>query len=266
MTWALQDAPGVPTHLVAVLMGLANHADERGKGSYPSQATIAEYARKGERAIRKDLKELVSLGLVVVSDDQSPAARIRTDSRPVVYDLRMDLRKEAGGTVGPPGTTVPPGTEDPPADTPEPGQEQATTGTTGPGGTTVPGGTTGSNEGACSSDEPTVNHKTSSSKKSSRTRGTRIPDDFTVTPEMVAWCRSECPDVNGQRETQKFFNYWQAKTGAGATKLDWNATWRNWMLNAADRASPQSSSPPKANGHQPYQRQTDPNAYSGGIQ
>lgn len=65
-------------------------------------------------------------------------------------------------------------------------------------------------------------------------RATRIPDDFTVTPEMVAWAQRECPHVNGKRETQKFINYWQAKSGKDATKLDWPATWRNWMLNATD--------------------------------
>lgn len=72
-----------------------------------------------------------------------------------------------------------------------------------------------------------------------RSRGTRIPDDFTVAPAMVAWARANCPNVDGQRETVKFINYWTARSGREATKLDWPATWRNWMLNAAERA-PQS--------------------------
>ena len=39
----------------------------------------------------------------------------------------------------------------------------------------------------------------------------------------------------------------EGKTGKDATKLDWPATWRNWMLNAAERsgaASNGSGSPP----------------------
>lgn len=68
-----------------------------------------------------------------------------------------------------------------------------------------------------------------------RARGTRLPVDFTVTPEMVAWARERCPGVDGRRETEKFENYWRSKTGAQATKLDWPATWRNWMLAAAER-------------------------------
>ncbi len=68
-----------------------------------------------------------------------------------------------------------------------------------------------------------------------RARGTRIPDPFPVTPEMVAWARERVPGVDGRHETEKFANYWRAKTGQGATKLDWVATWRNWMLAASER-------------------------------
>jgi hypothetical protein len=34
-------------------------------------------------------------------------------------------------------------------------------------------------------------------------------------------------------EAVKFLNYWTAKSGAGAAKLDWSRTWQNWVLNAA---------------------------------
>lgn len=36
-------------------------------------------------------------------------------------------------------------------------------------------------------------------------------------------------------EAEKFTNYWTAKTGASATKRDWSATWRNWILNVLER-------------------------------
>jgi len=101
---------------------------------------------------------------------------------------------------------------------------------------------------------------TSSTKKSSseRKRGTRIPDDFKVTPEMHAWAKEHVPELGGLRETEKFINYWRAKSGASATKLDWPATWRNWMLTAAERLAPRS-------GHKPYTNPTDPDAYSKGL-
>jgi hypothetical protein len=71
-----------------------------------------------------------------------------------------------------------------------------------------------------------------------RKRGTRIPGDFTVTPDMVTWARSEVPGVDGRAETAKFMDYWRAATGRGATKLDWTATWRNWMRRAAEQQPP----------------------------
>lgn len=69
-----------------------------------------------------------------------------------------------------------------------------------------------------------------------RKRGTRIPDDFTVTPDMVAWAKDRAPNIDGRRETEKFVNYWRAKSGANATKLDWPATWRNWIMRAGENA------------------------------
>jgi hypothetical protein len=86
--------------------------------------------------------------------------------------------------------------------------------------------------------ETETDTKTEEAKaSSSRTkRGTRIPADFIATPEMVAWAREHAPTVDGPRETAKFVNYWQAIAGAKGVKLDWVATWRNWLLNAAERA------------------------------
>jgi hypothetical protein len=68
-----------------------------------------------------------------------------------------------------------------------------------------------------------------------RKRAKRIPEDFAITESMREWGRENAPTVDGQTETVKFINYWQAKAGRDATKLDWVATWRNWMLNAKER-------------------------------
>lgn len=36
-------------------------------------------------------------------------------------------------------------------------------------------------------------------------------------------------------EAERFRNYWTAKAGREAAKLDWPATWRNWILTASER-------------------------------
>ena len=43
-------------------------------------------------------------------------------------------------------------------------------------------------------------------------------------------------------EHEKFCNYWHAKSGQQATKVDWPATWRNWIIKAAEET-------PRRNGH-----------------
>ena len=65
-----------------------------------------------------------------------------------------------------------------------------------------------------------------------RKRASRLHDDFQVSAEMKAWAATKAPNADLGIETEKFINYWVAKSGKDATKLDWNATWRNWILNA----------------------------------
>ena len=63
-------------------------------------------------------------------------------------------------------------------------------------------------------------------------RATRLPADWAPTPDQIAWARSERKDINPATEASKFRDYWIAKAGRDASKLDWDATWRNWVRNA----------------------------------
>src|SRR5690606_34313998 len=57
-------------------------------------------------------------------------------------------------------------------------------------------------------------------------RGRRIPEPFIVTREMREWALTEVPTVDVDAETRSFVDYWRGRAGAGATKVDWVATWR----------------------------------------
>jgi hypothetical protein len=57
-----------------------------------------------------------------------------------------------------------------------------------------------------------------------------LPDDWSA--DAVA---AGVPPGAVRLEADKFRDYWCAKSGKDATKLDWRATWRNWCRNAADR-------------------------------
>jgi hypothetical protein len=63
-------------------------------------------------------------------------------------------------------------------------------------------------------------------------RGSRLPDDFELTPEMIDWAIQKRPGVDLAEETEKFTNYFQSAPGSKGLKLDWVKTWRNWILNA----------------------------------
>lgn len=71
-----------------------------------------------------------------------------------------------------------------------------------------------------------------------RKLGTRLPDGWLPTRELVDWARKECPHVDSKRETERFCDHWHAKPGKDGRKLDWGKTWRNWMRTAEDRQGP----------------------------
>lgn len=93
LTWAIRDAPDVPASCMAVLVGLANHAHADGTDAYPSVDHLAHYARKSERAVQRDLRELEELGLIR-RGDQRAAYKYEPRYRPVVYDLAVERTRE----------------------------------------------------------------------------------------------------------------------------------------------------------------------------
>lgn len=58
-------------------------------------------------------------------------------------------------------------------------------------------------------------------------RATRLPTDFEPKPEPEAEAGIDRP-----RELANFRDYWAAKAGKDAAKLDWQATWRQWARKA----------------------------------
>ena len=66
-------------------------------------------------------------------------------------------------------------------------------------------------------------------------RGTRIPEPFPVTPEMVTWARENTPELDHRHVTEAFADYWRATPGARGVKLDWTAVWRNWLRKEQER-------------------------------
>lgn len=89
------------------------------------------------------------------------------------------------------------------------------------------------------------NHGTANAVPASppcRERGSRIPEDFKVTPEHVAFAvKHGLPHPDG--EIERFMDYWRGQPSNKATKADWDAVFRNWLRRSAEYA--QSKAPPK---------------------
>lgn len=70
-------------------------------------------------------------------------------------------------------------------------------------------------------------------------RGTRWPSDAVVPDHWVidgakARARAGLAAIDLNPEAVKFANYWSAKSGGGAAKLDWKKTWINWALTSKE--------------------------------
>lgn len=68
-------------------------------------------------------------------------------------------------------------------------------------------------------------------------RGTRIDASWMPDGELIAAMQAECPNINLEAEHRKFIDYWIAQPGQKGVKLDWSATWRNWVRRAAESGS-----------------------------
>ena len=89
-------------------------------------------------------------------------------------------------------------------------------------------------EGDASVTPPQV--KVDSPNPAPEARGSRLPDDFTLTPERRQVAMTE--RVNPERTFARFCDHWRAASGATARKRDWDAAWRNWCRKDADMRRP----------------------------
>jgi len=61
------------------------------------------------------------------------------------------------------------------------------------------------------------------------TKGSRLSANWKPTTELKEWAVTERPDLDINSAADSFVDFWKAKTGKDASKLDWDATFRNWV-------------------------------------
>ena len=65
--------------------------------------------------------------------------------------------------------------------------------------------------------------------KAKRLTGSRLPSDWGLSEVDFQYCKQTRPELNPKDVFENFRDYWTAKAGDGAIKVDWSATWRSWV-------------------------------------
>lgn len=212
---------------------LRRYADQRTGHAHPSRKTLATRMRvRDVKTVDRAVADLERIGAVstfprYVGEDGS-VALVKDAAHPEQtsngYTVHAQISGQGRGTEGrggPPsgGEGVLPleGDEPEPLE-PEPGEPEKTV--------------------------PRERGKATTSK------GTRLPDDFPVTAEMEAWATTNAPGTS-MRDHDRFCDYWRAKAGRDAVKVDWLATWRNWMRRASDERPGGAGALPRPGGSGP---------------
>jgi hypothetical protein len=90
-------------------------------------------------------------------------------------------------------------------------------------------------------------------KRTPGVQGSRLPEDFSVTPELREWARENAPRVDLETTLAEFHDYWKGVPGAKGRKLDWPATFRNRLreLEGRKNGSGLRAVPEHPNAHRP---------------
>lgn len=239
MSWVWSKSRSAPTQRL-VLLAIADCANDRGSDAYPSTETLATKTGLSVRGVRKAVADLVKSGELRVDYKAGPKGCNRY--RVVIPDPAPDAgNPEQNAPSTDTRHTVHSASDAGSTRNVVPGTRHETTGNPARGAA-EPSENRPPTE---PSKEPSVPRKRGSD------RGTRIPDDFAATAEMIVWAKENTPLV-GSKETAAFVDYWRGRAGASGRKTDWVATWRNWMRRAqteAEAKRPGSRDLVEVNGH-----------------
>lgn len=84
--------------------------------------------------------------------------------------------------------------------------------------------------------------------------GKRLPEDWKLPKKWGDWALQEFPvlaDAEVRAQAATFADYWHAKAGKDARKLDWEAVWRNWIRRHMEQRGRGGSAPRAADPETP---------------
>ena len=98
------------------------------------------------------------------------------------------------------------------------------------------------------SDESSLNRHEPEEGRAKRSptasRGSRLSQDWSLPDEWRTFALKERPDLDPVKTAERFKDFWIAKAGKEAVKLEWFATWRNWVRSERPPAGASSKDKP----------------------
>ena len=88
---------------------------------------------------------------------------------------------------------------------------------------------TQSNSNATHNTLPDTNNTEPKTQK--KKLGSRLAQDWILSDDWEYWANKQRPELNAKLVADQFKDYWIAQPGQKGLKLDWEATWRNWVRN-----------------------------------
>lgn len=90
---------------------------------------------------------------------------------------------------------------------------------------------------------PSRNSPSNDGESVAAKRGSRLTAGWMPAQATIDKIKADYPALDLKAEHEAFTDYWIAQPGQRGVKLDWDATWRNWMRNTAKRARPAKPTP-----------------------
>ncbi|MBI5461329.1 MAG: helix-turn-helix domain-containing protein [Gammaproteobacteria bacterium] len=213
--------------VLLTLLALADWANDQGGSVHPSMTAIARKLRVSESQARRVVHELIDAGwLHVVGNETGGAPGSTRHYRIDIERLRDTPIADATRTTGIHATPTP--------------STDATPGMNARASTHARDGAHPCAETGriAMTPNPSIEPPLTVKERGSRSRvpsskGTR----FTIETLPDAWrefARNERPTLDAVRQFQIFGDHWRAQPGQKGVKVDWAATWRNWIRRAND--------------------------------
>lgn len=174
-----------------------------------SHRQISAQCGISDRDLRRDLRELSDFGYLTIQAIEGFVS---------LYSIEFSPAQD--GEITPPGGNIPGGEEK----TPEGEKKHTQT-----NGVVPPDGP------PPLPPETPLNPPPLNPPSHPKTRASRLPDDWLPSPANIAYAESKgfVGDMLS-RQIEDFRDYWHARAGPNALKLDWSKTWATWIRKAAD--------------------------------